>query len=137
MSTCEKIAFKPALEGVFGQHFEDSTVGGQLASVGIFWQVVCEPQFLADLVDCIELVRVFSSGPKTRKFLGFWRMTSRRNRPSGRVFSAVVCPGCFTLDGVATEVRKAQGFAQQAAIGVRIGAHAARSRLGPALLAPG
>ena len=53
------------------------------------------------------------------------RMMSRRNLPSGRVFSATDGAGLRHLDGVVAEVRHAQRFAQQAAVGVRIGAHAA------------
>ena len=42
-----------------------------------------------------------------------------------RVASAVTAPGAGTLDGVVAEVGQAQVAKQQAAVGVRVGAHAA------------
>ena len=74
-----------------------------------------------------SLLEVFSSGPKTRKLVMFWRMMSRRNWPSGRVFSAVTCAGLVDLDGVVAEIGHAQRLAQQPAVGVRVGAHAPRA----------
>ena len=51
-------------------------------------------------------------------------ITSRRKTPSGRVFSACDLSGFFNFDRVLAEIRQAQGLLQEAAIGVRIGAHA-------------
>ena len=52
-------------------------------------------------------------------------MTSRRNSPMTRVDSAVAAPGAGTFDRVVAEVGQAQVAQQQAAVGVRVGAHAA------------
>ncbi len=46
---------------------------------------------------------------------------SRRNFPSGRVFSAADWAGLLEFDGVIAEVGQAQVLEQQAAVGVGIG----------------
>ena len=56
---------------------------------------------------------------------GLRRMTSRRNVPSTRVASLDVVAGCSTRHRVVAEVRKPQVLQQQAAVGVRVGAHPA------------
>ena len=52
-------------------------------------------------------------------------MTSRRKDPSTRVASARTLPGRGQLHGIVVEGGKRQRLQQLAAIGVRIGAHAA------------
>ena len=52
------------------------------------------------------------------------RMMSRKKRPRGRVFSAVVLPRRIHLDRIVPEIRQAERLAQQPAVGVGIGAHA-------------
>src|SRR6185369_3537191 len=69
MSPREKVAFMPTLQGVLGEHFEYSAIGGQLAAVGVLRQIVSQPQFLAHLVNCVELVRGVFIGPEDAKGL--------------------------------------------------------------------
>ena len=70
---------------------------------------------------------LFSSGLKRRKFRAsrFSFMTSRRNRPMTRVASASTAPGSRHVDRVVAEIGQPQILQQQAAVGVRVRAHAA------------
>ena len=52
-------------------------------------------------------------------------MMSRRNLPISRVDSAMVAPGLGTFDRVVAEVGHLQVPEQEAAVGVRVVAHAA------------
>src|SRR6476660_7358719 len=67
VSSSEKVAFMPTFQGVLGEHFEDAAVGGQLAAVSVLRKIISQPKFLADLVDCIELVRGVFVRPKDAK----------------------------------------------------------------------
>src|SRR5512141_2462374 len=69
MSSREKVAFMPSLQGVLGEHFEYSAVGGQLAAVSVLRKIISQPKFLAYLIDCIELVRGVFVRPKDAKGL--------------------------------------------------------------------
>ena len=64
-----------------------------------------------------------SSGPNSRNVLGLRRITSRSKAPSTRVASLVVVRRRGDRDGVVAEVRQPQVAQQDAAVGVRAGAH--------------
>ena len=136
VSAGEKIAFEPAFERVLAEHLHHAAVGRQLAAVGVFGQIVRQPEFLARFVDGVEPVGRVLVGAEDAKVVHVLPHDIAQESPSGRVFSAAVLPGLFDLDGVVAEVGQAQRLAQQAAVGVRIGAHAPRRPLGQAPSAP-
>ena len=55
------------------------------------------------------------------------RMTSRRNSPRGLVFSYCIGARLPHVHRVVAEIGQLQVLAQQAAVGVRVGAHAPRA----------
>ena len=123
----QQVAFEPALERVLAEHLHDAAVGRQIAAVGVLGEILAEPGLLGDLVDRVSRLEAFSSGPKTRKFSCCRASMSRRKLPSDWVVPTSVVPGFSTCDGVVAEVRQAQRLAQQAAVGVRVGAHPPRA----------
>jgi hypothetical protein len=52
---------------VLGEHLDDAAIGRELAAVGVFGKVLRQPEFLACLVNVVELVGSGFVGPKTRK----------------------------------------------------------------------
>ena len=69
MASGEQVAFKPAFERVLRKHFHDPAVGRQFAAIGIFGQVIGQPQLLADLINGIQLVRSVFVGPEDTEAL--------------------------------------------------------------------
>ena len=57
MPATQQVAFVPAFERVLGEHLHDAAVGGELPAVGVFSEIVGQPELLADFVDGVELVR--------------------------------------------------------------------------------
>ena len=88
----EQIAFKPAFQRVLREHLQDPAVGRQLAAVGVFGQVIGQPQLLAHLVDGIELVGRVLVGAEDAEVCHVLPHDVAQEAPSGRVFSAVICP---------------------------------------------
>ena len=60
----------------------------------------------------------------------FCFITSRKNAPSGRVFSASVCDGFLDFIRIIAEIRQPQGLLQPASVGVRVGTHSPRAGWG-------
>ena len=78
-----------------------------------------------------------SSGPNTRKFvLAGWLASRRAARAQHAGGLAAAAPGAGHVDGVVAEVGQAQVAQQQAAVGVRVGAHAAGALRAPARRVP-
>ena len=78
-----------------------------------------------------------SSGPNSRNVAGLRLITSRSQRPSGRVPWVAQAPGLMHLGRVAAEVRQIEIAQQQPAVGVRVRAHppvAARGQRGQFLV---
>ena len=93
----EQVALEPAEQRVLGQHLHHAAVARQLAAVGVLRQEVRHPGLLAHLVDGLEpvgggLVRA----EHAEAWSGCSRITSRRNSPSGFVFSCSVVPRAAT-----------------------------------------
>ena len=53
----EQVAFEHAFHGVLAQHLDDPAVGRQFAAVRVFREVLCDPEFLRDFVDILQLIR--------------------------------------------------------------------------------
>ena len=93
----EQVAFEPPEQRVLRQHLHDPAVGRQLAAVGVLRKHVGHPRLLASPGRCAcSRLEAVSSGPKTRKLVMFCFMTSRRNSPSGLVFSYCTAPWAGT-----------------------------------------
>ena len=98
MPSGEQIAFEPTEQRVLGEHLHDASVARKLAAVGVLRQQVGHPGLLETSYSDCKRFDAVSSGPNTRKFVMLLRMTSRRNAPSGLVFSWRIAPafGTFT-----------------------------------------
>ena len=109
---------------MLGEHLEHAAVRRQLTAVGVFRTIIGEPQLLARLVDRIELVGRGLVGPEDAEVRhvpahGVAQEAPQRPRVLGFRGARLV-----DGDGVVSEIRRAEGFAHQPAVGVRIGAHA-------------
>ena len=120
----EQIALQPAEQRVLREHLHDPPIARELAAVGILRQHVRHPGFLARFVDGLQPVRR--------------RLVRAEDAEVGRVvlhdiakvlaerFGVLVhrrAPGGH-VDGVLAEVGQLEVFAQQPAVGMRVGAHA-------------
>ena len=56
MPAAQNITLQPSFHGVLTEHLHDAAVWGQLAAVSILREVVPQPDFLAYIVDGLELV---------------------------------------------------------------------------------
>ena len=63
-SSGQQVTFEHALHGVLAEHFDDAAIGRQFGAVMVFGEILGEPEFLGDLVDCLELVRSVFVGPE-------------------------------------------------------------------------
>ena len=121
------------MQRVLGQHLHHAAVARQLAAVGVLGQQVRHPDLLADLIDRLQAVR--------------GRLVRAEHAEVGHVVAHHVAQelaqrlgvlvqhfaGLLHLHRVVAEIRQLQLLAQQAAVGVRVGAHAARARGASAL----
>ena len=138
MPAGEQIAFEPALALVLAEHLHHAAVGRDVIVVGKISAI--EQRLVTSSTSC-QRFELFSSGLNRRKFvvevqlhdvaqeLAHGRASPRRR----------LRPGCGNVDGVVAEVGQSQVAQQQAAVGVRIGAHAAlalRRQLGELGLEP-
>ncbi len=57
MSSGEQITLEHPLHGVFAEHLHHPAVGGEFAAVVVFGEKLLNPEFLADRINRIELVR--------------------------------------------------------------------------------
>ena len=105
----EQIAFEPAFQRVLREHLQDAAVGRQLAAVGVFGQVVGQPELLARLVDRVEPVRGVLVGAEDAEVVHVLahdvaQEAAQRPGVLGRGLSRFV-----HRDGIVAEVRHAQG----------------------------
>jgi hypothetical protein len=108
---------------VLGEHLQYASVWRQLTPVGIFRQIIGEPEFLAHLVDGVELVGAVLIGTEyseVDRVFPHYIAQQHSQRPG---VSEPELTWFRHIRGVATEIRHAQVLAQQAAVGVGIGAH--------------
>ena len=99
---------------------------GEIAAVGVLGEILAHPDFLGNLVDRVQLVGLGFVGPEDAEVVQrFAASLPRRKLPRVGTLPARVPPGDIDLDGEVAEVGQVEGPAQQAAVGHRIGAHAA------------
>ena len=93
----EQIAFEHAFHGVLAEHLHHAAVGREIAAVGVFREVFLDPEFLADFVDGVELVRGGLVGPEDAEVVRV-HASSRRaeRRPAGACSRPWSCPACRT-----------------------------------------
>ncbi len=53
----EEVAFEPAFERVFAEHFHHAAVGSDVRAVGVFWLDFGEPRFQGGFVDVLQAIR--------------------------------------------------------------------------------
>jgi len=56
MATGEQITFEPALQRMFTQHLHHVPVQGKFGAIGIFGEVVGEPNLLGCFIDRTQLI---------------------------------------------------------------------------------
>jgi hypothetical protein len=56
MAPREQITFKHALDGMLTEHLYHSAVRCQLATIGVFREIVSNPELLANRIDVIQFV---------------------------------------------------------------------------------
>ena len=120
----EQVAFEPAHQRVLGEHLHHPAVARQLAAVRILGQQVGHPGLLAHLVDRLQAVGgglVRAEDAEVRHVVAHHVAQEFAQRPGVLVQHLA---GLRHVHRVVAEVRQLQLLAQQAAVGVRIGAHA-------------
>ena len=120
----EQIAFQPALAQMLAQHFHDPPVGRHMVVVGKNLRHRCSGRSHRTRRPAVRSV---SSGPKTRKLSdsGSAFITSRKSRPA-RASLRLRAARVWHLHRVLAKIRHVQIAQQQSAVGMWIGAHAAR-----------
>jgi hypothetical protein len=124
----QQIAFEPAFAEVFGEHFHHPAVGRELVVAGSMSAIQALPVTSMTAPRRLEAV---SSGPKRRKLAGRLSHHLGEKAPITRVASARTLPGRHR-DGEVAEIGHHQRHQQLAAVGVGVGAHAARAGGGQA-----
>ncbi len=126
----QQIALLPADEGVLGEHLHHPAVARQLATVRVFRQQVGHPDLLAHLVDRLQPIGGRLVGPEHAE-VGHVVAHHVAQELAQRLGVLVQhLARLLHLDRIVAEVRQLQVPAQQAAVGVRVGAHAAAARGG-------
>ena len=132
MSAREQIAFEPTLALVLAQHFHHPTVGCELVVV---IEPLRHPGAIGDFEHVLPAVRIILVRTEQTEVLAVEILLHHvaeklahdaRGLGAGRA-------GFLDFDRVLAEIRQAQSAQEQAAVGVRIGAHAAcafRRKLG-------
>src|SRR5438477_9171110 len=69
MSASQNVAFEPSFDRVLAEHFHDATIRGKLPAIGVFGEVFAKPNFFADFVDSLELVRLGLVWPEDSEIL--------------------------------------------------------------------
>ena len=69
MASREQITFEHPLDGMLTQHLHHSTIRCQFSAIGVFLEVVSNPELLANLIDVIQLVGSVFVGTKDTKVL--------------------------------------------------------------------
>ena len=128
----QQIAFEPALALVLAEHLHDPPVGGEMVVVGIGFR---HPGAVGDLEHVLPAVRVAFVGAEQAEVARFHvqlhHVAQEAAHHPGRLGGRRA--GRRHLDRVVAEIRQPQIAQQQAAIGMRVGAHAplaARRQLG-------
>ena len=128
MPAGEQVALEHAFDGVLAEHLHHPAIGGQFAAIGIFREVLGNPELLADLVDVLQLVgcvlvRAEDAEAVHVRFHDVSEESAQRPGILGFDLS-----GFLDLQAVVAEIRQAQRLLEESAVCVRIGAHAADAR---------
>ncbi len=125
----QEIALVPALALVLAKHLHHPPVGRQMIVPG---KSVGDPGTIGDLKGILPAVRVVlvrTEKPEISFLHVQLHHIAKEPAHDSRGFGRRGA-GCGHLDGVVTEIREAQFAEQQAAIRVRVGAHAASASRG-------
>src|SRR5262249_40180552 len=105
----ENIALKPPFHCVLAKHFHDAAVRRQFPAVGVFWEILAEPNLLADFKEGLELIGLRLVRPEYSEVFHVVshhfseEVTERGNTPrQGRA-------GFLDFDGEVAKVRHHQG----------------------------
>ena len=121
----EQIAFEHAFHRVLAEHFDDPPVGRQLAAIRVFRKVFGDPEFLADFVDVVQLVRrVFVRAKDAEAIHVQLHHIAQESSQRPRVLGFDLT-GLVDLQAVLPEVGSRRGFFEESAVGVRVRAHPA------------
>ena len=53
----EDVAFEPAFERVFAEHFHHAAIGGDVRAVGVLWLDLGKPRFQGGFIDILQAIR--------------------------------------------------------------------------------
>ncbi len=129
MPAGQEIALEPALALVLAEHLHDPPVGRQMIIPRIGLR---DPGTIGDLERILPAVRVVlvrTEQPEISRLHVQLHHIAQEPAHDARRFGRNGA-GCGHLDSVITEIRQPQFAQQQAAIGVRVGAHAAGASRG-------
>ena len=120
----EQVALEPPEQRVLRQHLHDPAIGRELAAVGVLRKHVGHPRLLARLVDGLQPVGGRLVGPDAEARHVQLHDVAQELAERPRVF-ALHGAARRDVNRILAEVRQLQVLAQEAAVGVRVGAHAA------------
>ena len=126
----ENVAFEPAFEGVLAEHLHDAAGKVELAAVGVFRFVLREPGFFRSGVNGREAVRGGLVGAEDAEGIHIAAHDFGKKMAKDVGGRGVQGAGRFYVEGEVAKIRKVELFAQQTAVGVRIGGNAARAGRG-------
>ena len=131
----QQVAFQHSLNRVFAQNFNYASVRCQLSAVRVLGKIFLNPELLAHLINVIQLIGGGFIRPENPEIRHIQLHDVAQERAQRAGIFCLHDPGLLEFQRVLAEVRQperplqaAASFAQQAAIGMRIGAHAACSR---------
>ena len=121
----EDVALEPAFEGVLGEHLHDAAVGGHVGAVGVLGEVAVDPGLaMRTGVDAVEFVGgglVGAEDAEVCHVAAHGVAEEGGEDFGGEGFGGA---GFFDGNGVVAEVGEFEGLAEEAAVGVGVGADA-------------
>ncbi len=124
MAASKDVAFEPTFEGVLAEHFHDAAGDIEFTTIGIFGLEFGEPGFLGGGVDGGEFVGGGFIGTKDAEGMHIPAHHFGEEVSEDVGGRGVGGAGRFYIEGVIAEVGEIEIFAEETAVGVRIGGDA-------------
>ena len=111
MPAAQNITLQPPFHGVLAEHLHDAAVRGKLAAVGVFREVLAEPDLLADFIDGLELVGLRLVRPEDAEVLHVLPHHFAKEVAEGGDVAGQGRAGFLDFDGGVAEIRHLQWLA--------------------------
>src|SRR5262249_60924371 len=107
----ENRALQPSFHRVLAKHFHDAPIRSQIPAVGVFREILAEPNLLTDFIQGLELIGLRLVRPEHSEVLYVVSHHFSKEDTEGRNVPGQSPAGFLDFDGEVTKIRQHQGLA--------------------------